>query len=169
MDSVSKELSWSNIFNTPLECGLRSAAILLAAFPRTYDLQRLVYYDYLTVHSGDVEGGPPSIHPPTPHRSGEILVRRSLVQQGLTLMMHRMVVEQVFTARGIEYSAGDYSVVFLDMLTTDYCSLLRDRAGWVVEYFHEMTDERLGNYIRSRWTCWGGEFINHSLFEDAAG
>lgn len=169
MGSVSKEPQWSRVFNTPLECGLRSATILLAAFPRTYDLQRLVYYDYLTVHSGDVDGGPPSIHPPTPHRSGEILVRRSLVQQGLTLMMHRLVVEQVFTNRGIEYSAGDYSVFFLDMLTTDYCSLLRDRASWVVEHFHEMTDDVLSSYIRSRWTFWGGEFINHSLFEETEG
>src|SRR5208337_5073824 len=91
---------WGFVFNTPLECGLRSAALLLAAYPEACDIQRLVQYDYLLVHSGDVEGGPPSVHPATPHRSGELLVRRSLIEQGLQFMIKKMVIEQTFTGRG---------------------------------------------------------------------
>ena len=55
--------AWRFIFNTPLECGLRCAALLLAAYPAPCDLQRLVQYEYLLVHSGDVPQGPPSLHP----------------------------------------------------------------------------------------------------------
>ena len=40
-------------FNSPLEAGLRSTAILEAAYPERYDLQRLVQLDYLVVHSAD--------------------------------------------------------------------------------------------------------------------
>ena len=67
-------------FNGPLEAGLRAVAILGAAHPRTLDLQRLVAFDYLLVHTGDI-GGPASLHPPSPLHSAELLVRRELVQR----------------------------------------------------------------------------------------
>ncbi|MCV5275801.1 threonine transporter, partial [Escherichia coli] len=52
-------------FNSPLEAGIRAVSILGAAYPQTYDLQRLVAFDYLLVHTGDI-GGPDNLHPPTP-------------------------------------------------------------------------------------------------------
>lgn len=50
-------------FNTPIESGLRLLFVLDEAKGEVFDLQRLVSYDYLLVHSGDVEGGPVSLHP----------------------------------------------------------------------------------------------------------
>jgi len=81
--------AWQFVYNTPLECGLRCAALLLAAYPTHCDLQRLVQYEYLLVHSGDVPEGPTSLHPAAPHRSGELLVRRALVERGILFMMSR--------------------------------------------------------------------------------
>jgi hypothetical protein len=159
---------WAYVFNTPLECGLRSAALLLAAYPAICDLQRLVQYDYLLVHSGDVEDGPKSIHPATPQRSGELLVRRSLIEQGLDFMVRKVVVEKTFTGHGIGYKAGEYAFVFLDTLTTDYAKLLRERAEWVVGKFQSMDDIELGEYMRERWSKWGAEFVNESLFDAEA-
>ena len=153
------------VFNSPLECGLRSASLLLAAYPSSCDLQRLVQYDYLVVHSGDVEGGPPSIHPATPHRSGELLLRRSLVESGLGFMSGRGVIEKVFSERGILYSAGEYAAVFLDAIGAEYISRLRSRADWVISTFQAMTDEQLGSFMQARWSLWGAEFVRESLFE----
>ncbi len=153
------------VFNTPVECGLRSAALLLAAYPRVCDLQRLVQYDYLVVHSGDVEGGPESIHPDTPHRSGELLVRRSLVEQGLEFMTRRLVVERTFTGHGVGYVAGEYAAVFLGALTSEYTAKLRGRAEWVVTRFQDMPDEAFAEYMRSRWSRWGAEFVREALLD----
>ncbi|MFM9965546.1 MAG: ABC-three component system middle component 2 [Planctomycetaceae bacterium] len=154
-----------SVFNTPLECGLRSACLLLAAFPESCDLQRLVQYDYLVVHSGDVEGGPPSIHPATPNRSGELLVRRSLVEQGLEFMVERRVVERSFSTHGFMYSAGEYAAVFLDAVKAQYIVQLRQRADWVVQQFQQMSDEDLAAYMQERWSHWGAEFVRESLLE----
>jgi hypothetical protein len=158
---------WAYVFNTPLECGLRSAVLLLAAYPRGCDIQRLVQYDYLIVHSGDVEDGPESIHPATPHRAGELLVRRQLVEQGLDFMARRLVVEKRFTESGITYTAGEYAVLFLATLKSGYAAKLRERAQWVVGRFQDMSDEELGAYMRSRWSRWGAEFIWDSLLDAA--
>lgn len=154
-----------SVFNTPLECGLRSACLLLAAFPKSCDLQRLVQYDYLVVHSGDVDGGPPSIHPATPNRSGELLVRRSLVEQGLEFMVERRVVERSFSPRGFMYSAGEYAAVFFDAVKAHYIVQLRHRADWVVQQFQQMSDEDLSAYMQARWLHWGAEFVRESLLE----
>lgn len=72
----------SSPFNSPLETGLRSVAILAEACPDEFDLQRLLYLDYLVVHSSDADG-PTSLHPNTPLRNGELLVRRGLIERGL--------------------------------------------------------------------------------------
>ncbi|MFO1080284.1 MAG: ABC-three component system middle component 2 [Reyranellaceae bacterium] len=44
-------------FNGPLEAGVRAVSVLGAAYPRAFDLQRLVAFDYLLVHTADI-GGP---------------------------------------------------------------------------------------------------------------
>jgi hypothetical protein len=154
---------WASVFNTPIECGLRSSALLMAIYPQTCDIQRLVQYDYLIVHSGDVEGGPQSIHPATPHRAGELLVRRSLVERGLEFMTVKQIVEKVFTALGITYRAGEYAAVFLDSFESRYVQELRNRANWVAGRFQDMVDQELSVYMREQWSTWGSEFVHESI------
>jgi hypothetical protein len=43
-------------FNGPLEAGVRAVAVLGAAYPRTFDLQRMVAFDYLLVHTSELDG-----------------------------------------------------------------------------------------------------------------
>ncbi|MEP9304959.1 ABC-three component system middle component 2, partial [Klebsiella pneumoniae] len=51
-------------FNSPLEAGIRAVSILGAAYPQTYDLQRLVAFDYLLFQPGEI-GGPNNLYQPT--------------------------------------------------------------------------------------------------------
>lgn len=154
---------WDIVFNTPLESGMRSASLLLAAFPQSCDIQRLAQYDYLIVHSGDVEKGPPSIHPATPHRSGELLVRRALVVSGLEMMEQKSIVERRFAKDGLKFVAGAYAVVFLNSLQSTYARQLRERAQWVIDKFQNMSDSDLTEYMQSHWSQWGAEFVRTGL------
>ena len=86
----------TTVFNSPLEIGLRVLYVLSELYPKGCDLQRLVYYDYILVHSNDVPSGPKSIHPNTPHRTAEILVKRELVKKGLTLMNSKQLIKSIF-------------------------------------------------------------------------
>lgn len=65
MDTIMSQEHKPITFNGPLEAGIRAVSILGAAYPQTYDLQRLVALDYLLVHTGDIDG-PDNLHPPTP-------------------------------------------------------------------------------------------------------
>ena len=127
-------------FNTPLETGLRSVAILVATFPRAFDLQRLVAFDHLVVHTGDL-GGPESLHPELPMRSAEMLVRRGLVERGLLLMLSRGLVDRVVDNAGLSYRAGDFAETFLASLLSPYLIALRERAAWVAEKFADLGED----------------------------
>lgn len=64
------------IFNSPLEIALR----LLYIFNSTtipLDIQRLVNYHYLLIHSGDIPDSPKSIHPSLPIRACETASNKS--------------------------------------------------------------------------------------------
>lgn len=161
---VTKKVNTAHPFNSAIECGLRSLVILEHAFPRDYDLQRLVFYDYLLVHSGDANG-PASIHPATPHRSGEVLVKRQILEQGLLLMMSRKLVIREYDKTGIVYSASDNATPFLDSMESRYVGLLKERATWVIAVFDDYTDKQLDKFFQENLDRWGGEFAKEALLK----
>ncbi|WP_315852828.1 ABC-three component system middle component 2 [Posidoniimonas corsicana] len=145
-------------FNHPVETGLRSLCVLYEAFPRRYDLQRLVFFDYLIVHSGDAPSGPDSLHPPTPFRSNEFLVRRRLVEDGIRLMLSRCLVDTVVDASGFHYAASESAASFIEALTAPYTQSLRRRAAWIARAFGQMPDSELSDFFNRNLDRWGSEF-----------
>tara|TARA_R110002110_G_scaffold291455_2_gene505355 strand:- start:2293 stop:2700 length:408 start_codon:yes stop_codon:yes gene_type:complete len=131
-------------------------------------LQRLVILDYIVVHSDDVEGGPPGIHPKTPNRGGQLLVRRGVIQSGLLLFMSRGLIEQHFNSEGISHQATDRSGAFLDAFSAPYVKDLRQRADWVNDVFGGRNDESLWSFVSASVADWGSEFeMSSVLWEDA--
>ena len=146
-----------NPFNSPLETGIRSVGILVAAFPESFDLQRLIVFDHLVVHTGDLDG-PTSLHPNIPMRSAELLVRRGIVERGLLLMISRGLVDRQASNEGIFYRAGELADTFLSSLTSPYLKGLQDRANWVVNQFGTLSDLELKQTINHVFDRWLEEF-----------
>lgn len=155
-------------FNGPLEAGIRAVSILGAAYPRTYDLQRLVALDYLLVHTGDIDG-PANLHPPTPMHSAELLVRRKLVEQSLMLMMTRDLVVREVTLDGIKYGAGENAATFLTSVSSSYLQALKDRAAWLVRDLGDLSEDAFKRVMRRFVDEWVEEFqqIEKSLGGEA--
>jgi hypothetical protein len=153
-------------FNTPIESGLRLLFALEQAGRQSFDLQRLVSYDYLLVHSGDVEGGPKSLHPAVPFRGGELLVKRDLVRAGLDAMFAKELLEKSFESTGICYRASILTGVFLKLLVSSYAAALRTRAEWVVTRFSTYSDEKLESYMTQNIGRWGAEFDRLAIIKE---
>jgi hypothetical protein len=158
-------------FNSPTENGLRSTVLLFEMYPDVASLQRLVVYDYLLVHSDDVPDGPEGLHPKTPYRSGELLVRRGTLQKGLLLYMSRGLIHVAYLPEGVRYSATERTGGFVESFDAAYVSELRDRAAWLVEQFGERTDGQLDEFARDHLGEWGAEFETEALLweEDQGG
>lgn len=150
-------------FNGPVEIGLRALALLTAGFPAASSLQRLIVYDYLAVHSDDVPGGPFGLHPKTPHRGAELLVRRAVLEQGLLLYQSRGLIERQYIETGVMLAATERSASFLDALNSPYLTLLRERATWVMSAFGDLNDPALARIASEHIGEWGAEFEMESV------
>ena len=153
-------------FNTPIESGLRLLFALDQAGGRSFDLQRLVSYDYLLVHSGDVEDGPASLHPAVPFRGSELLVKRELVRAGLDAMFSKELLEKRFEPTGICYRATALTGAFLKLLISSYAAALRTRAEWVVTRFSDYSDAELEGYMTANVGRWGAEFDRLTIIKE---
>jgi hypothetical protein len=142
---------------------------VLAATKRALDTQRLIYFDYMLVHSGEV-GGDESLHPRTPSQKGELLVRRRLVQDGVALMRSRELVERRWAATGIVYAATAAGRYVTEQFDSPYAAALRQRAKWVIKEFAEYSDDHLAGLLKARIGSWEDELIHaHESVGDAGG
>lgn len=146
-------------FNGPLEAGIRAVAILGAAFPRSYDVQRLTAFDYLLVRTRQL-GGPDDLHPATPIQTPATEVRRKVVQDALQLMMTRDLVRRRADSDGIGYYAGEAAAMFLDALQTPYLLGLKERARWLVRHLADYDDAEFDQLMRRFFDSWVVEFQN---------
>jgi len=145
------------LFNGALETGVRAVVVLDAVFPRSFDLGRLTWCDHLVVHTADI-GGPASLHPDIPQRTGELLIRRRLVEEGINLMRRLHMVDAKVCPEGILFQAGEEASAFVDSLRTGYARGLKARAEWLADYLAEMSDEAMAALIADRIGRWAVEF-----------
>jgi len=155
------------LFNGPVEIGMRAAMVLANAYPDRLDLNRLVILDYIVVHSGDIPDGPPSLHPPTPLRAGEVSVRRGLLENGLHLLAMKGLVARHLDESGISYSAQSEITAFLDALSSGYAHAVRDRAEWAVQRLNRLSDSQVRELFDESIGRWKTEFVTEEEQEDA--
>jgi hypothetical protein len=145
------------LFNSALETGVRTVVVLDSIYPRSFDISHLTWCDHLVVHTGDI-GGPSSLHPDIPQRTGELLVRRRLVEDGVNLMRQLHMIDAEVSDKGIQFRASEEASAFVEALRTDYAVILRARARWLAQYLERVTDDNLAALIAARIGRWAIEF-----------
>ncbi|MFG1263628.1 ABC-three component system middle component 2 [Xanthobacter aminoxidans] len=146
------------LFNNALETGVRATILLNAAYPRAFDVTEIVWFDHLIVHTGDI-GGPPSLHPDVPQRSGELLVRRRLVEDSLFVMRRLHLLEFVPDGdAGLLFRASEEAVGVIELMRTPYSIALRERAEWLACNVLSRSRSDLEHLIAERIGRWRIEF-----------
>jgi hypothetical protein len=154
------------LFNSTLETGVRAVVILDALHPRAIDLAHLTWFDHLVVHTSDI-GGPESLHPDIPQRSGELLVRRRLVEDGIKLMRRLHMIEADVGKAGISYRASEDASAFVEALRTEYSNALKTRAMWLSAFVSRTTEADLAGIISARIGRWAVEFQSEASLPSA--
>jgi hypothetical protein len=154
---ITDDLSYPPLFNSSLETGVRAVVILDTAYPRAFDLAQLTWLDHLVVHTADI-GGPESLHPDIPQRTGELLVRRRLVEDGINLMRRLHLIDSATTHNGIVYTATEGASAFVESMRSSYARELRQRAQWLANYVNTISPDDLAKLIADRIGRWAVEF-----------
>lgn len=155
---MSKTLHSDYVFNSALETGVRAVCILVVNLENKFDIQQLLALDHIVVHTGDIKNAPPSLHPNVVQRSGELLVRRPLVANGLALMESKRLVEKIIMTDGFYYCATELACSFIESLTSDYIKELNQRAQWAVTMYNNYGDGLFSEVFNSAFDRWRNEF-----------
>ncbi len=155
---MSEHLSSERVFNSAFETGIRSLCALSAGLPDEFDLQQLLAFDHVIVHSGDMPNGPPSLHPRVQQRNGELLVRRPLVQDGLALMEAKRLIATNASNGEVLYSATEFAPVFLESMENPYLRSLATRADWAIVTLHELGSQLFFEVFNTAFDRWSSEF-----------
>ena len=155
-------------YNTPIETGIRVLMLLSKYAPSGIDLDRLLLLDHGLLHSADL-GGPESLHPSVPLRSGELGVKRRNIELGLQVMLRAKLVEISPNADGIIYQASDEAANFLALMESQYVSRLDNAAEWVKTTFGDLQQDadfraRMAQ-VRQNWTT---ELSDQSIIDQSS-
>lgn len=158
MEAVSPEGA-RLLFNGALETGVRTTLILNALHPIRLDLASLTLLDHLVVHTGDLDGdAPASLHPNLPQRSGEMLVRRRLIENGIGLMRQLGMVLVHADESGIQYEASEDAYAFARLLSSEYCVNLKSRAEWLATKVADLGADEMRAMAVAKLGRWRVEF-----------
>ncbi|GHA43588.1 hypothetical protein GCM10010329_78110 [Streptomyces spiroverticillatus] len=130
-----------NPLNSPLEIGVRALVLLAENHPKPLDLAQLAVLDHAVLHSGDLDG-PPSLHPSLPGHSGELGMKRTVLEQGLLVLIRAGLAGVEADETGMVYRATDRGPAFVDILEAPYVERLRERAEWAVRHWAPGIDVR---------------------------
>lgn len=144
------------LFNSDVETGLRTLIVLEALHPRHCSLSELVWFDYVVVNTGLFDGGPESLHPQSDVATGELLVRRHVLQAGIRLLRLLHLAHEIPTSDGYVYVSGEEAPAFLDRLGTRYHSSLKVRAEWLARVFSSVARDEIKRVLDDalgKWTA----------------
>lgn len=136
--------------------------------PRSCGLAELTWFDHLVVHTGDLDG-PASLHPDLPGQTGELLVRRRLVEESLHLMQRMHLVDEVHDELGIRFVASEEAPSFVDLLQSQYNEALKERARWVARRFAHHSPAEIEAYISAKIGRWAAAFQSEARSGDVNG
>ncbi len=145
------------IFNSPEEVGVRILFILDACQKRM-SFQRIMYYDYFSLHLRDLDKTQESLHPDNPNHSSEIAIKRSLINKGLNLIIAKGLVEVRYTKTGIYYQSNHLTHHFISLFANAYVEQLKRNIIMVNEFFLNQTDKQIYKYVDKNIGKWAGEF-----------
>ena len=154
------------VFNSPLEIALRVLLILHLNGKKSLSMERLIIYDYLIIHSGDLPDAPKSLHPSLPNRSSQLLIKRELMQKALLILSSKELISIKYEKSGIQYAQSKLAEPFISYFDSVYFNKLKESTKWVTETFNKKTDKGLDKIINVNIDKWGSEFINESYMRE---
>ncbi|MEN6411949.1 MAG: ABC-three component system middle component 2 [Veillonellales bacterium] len=146
-----------HVFNTPEEIGVR-ILFVLSECQHKMSLQRLMYYDYLSLHLSDINAEYISLHPSNPHHSSEIAVKREIIRDGINLMINRGLMNVRYTRQGIFYERNQITDNFTKMFDSSYSSQYKANISIIKQKFLSFSDNALYKFVSDNIGNWAGEF-----------
>lgn len=150
------------IINNSIEISLR-ILVLFNELEKSIDLQRVIYYDYALLHSADFDKNQKSLHPPSPFRKEELVVKNNSIKEALSILCQKQLINIEYNNEGIFYKKNDLTPLLIQHLKSDYVAQLRCKSKWINATFNNYEDQELLKYFDDTIGKWNSEFSMYGL------
>ncbi len=133
------------IYNSTIEIGLRILILLVCKEVNSYNLDKLVYFDYLLTHSGDIDNTQDSILPNSPYRFFEFQVNKEKIVKAIDMLWKKGLIDVEYKSNGIFYKANRLTKVLTDNLKSKMANSLKEKAVWVINSFYSISEKQLND------------------------
>ncbi len=145
------------IYNTNPEIGCR-ILLLLGIVDDAYSVERLGYYDYFSLHLGDLIEGCEGVHPSNPNHSSEIIIKRNTINHAITYLIRKGLIKVAYDASGFKYKNTDLANHLIEMIDNSYSQKYKKCVMEVDNFFRNMKDDDITHYVKSNIGKWVGQF-----------
>lgn len=153
----------NEILNTPLECALRILIILSENRTDFFDIEKLGYYDYLCVNLRDYSESHISLHPQSPYRTGEILIKRPLVKTAIKVLVQKGLVNITYNSSGFGIAANEFSQYFLSQIQSEYALKFTESTKIASKLLDGKTNEDLRTFFETFSKNYDEKYMNESI------
>lgn len=150
---------YNNIYETSIKI-----LVLVNCFERELELQELIYYDYLSVHLGDMDSNEVSIHPANPYHNREIYCKRNLIQESLMFLVKKSLIDIKYDSSGIRYCKNNITENFINCFESEYFNSIFENSTIISEKFRNKSVSEVEMFIKELLSKTKDEFENEILF-----
>lgn len=145
------------LLNTPTEIGMRCLFLLQDVYPKSYNIEKIMYLDYLAIYSRDSQMVDDSLHPEHPMRSIELFSKQELFREALLLIASKRLVDVIYDEMGITYKANINTRWFLSGIENNYSIELVKKIKIINEKFKDMPEQSIRKFIEYNIEKWDQE------------
>lgn len=127
------------LFNSPFEMGLRIMSLLSVTPRKSFSVDRIIGFDFITCYADDFGLPYPNLHGLNNYKYGEIVSRRILVQEAVKELVTSGMLN-IKVDRGYLFSVSDAGEKYAKTLKSDYANDYREIAKCVVDYYKKNSD-----------------------------
>lgn len=153
------------LLNKNIEQGIIVLIILKEFKDEQIDLDRLVYLEYLLLHSKD-SGGPESILPESPFRNIEYSIKKEAISNSLKYLCKKDLICVQYNENGIFYHSNLLTELFLESFKSEMYNELVKTAIWAKSTFGTYKTEDFKNYFKHNYKNNTDELVSLGFMGD---
>ena len=144
------------IYNTPQEIAIRLLVVLLVS-KNKLSKDRLIFFDFLTIHTSTFSDTNKSIHPDNPYFGLEFFSKNTNTEKAVHLLVHKKLINSFHDEGGYYFEINNMGKYILSLINGPYKNQVVIHAGKVIEEFSSLTDQDIRKYFDLNLIKWSAE------------
>lgn len=137
----------SSVFNTSFETGLRIILILNYVHPKSYSIEKLTAYDFITLYGRDFGISPDNLQSENFFRYSELATKRENIKKSLKMFIAEGYVMVRSNVSGFSYIISKVGQDFCNEFNNYYATKYSYYFAEAVQKYSQLTDRKLMQVI----------------------